>query len=163
MRDGQRVSYVGLPLNGSSVGDVGKVLSASGAACHVLWTSGARQGQVDLVIDDCLVPVRSTKTSTIADALDDSLHFESGLVMSAAAIYEAEGAAGVINAMNEAGHLAGLSSIADDALTLVATRIREDEGIAAHLSSLDADERDQVIALTSAVLLRDAFSIQEDD
>lgn len=159
MRDGQRVSFVGNPALGLAMGDHGRVLSASGAASHVMWTSGARKGAVDLIDDVDLVPTRTASAAaTVADALDDSLHFEASVALAVRDTFDTEGAPGLINAMSEAGHLARLASAAEDALELVAARVREDIDIAPLLGQLDADEREQVISTLSTAVLRDAFS-----
>lgn len=157
LRDAQRVSYVGPERSGLALGDSGVVLSASGDAAHVQWATGARADQVDFVSADDLVPVGKTPSHTTASAFEDSLTYGTMVTVAVRETYDESGEVGLLNALSAEGHLAGLSSVAEEALTLVASRLREDDALRQVLAQLDAEEGEALINLTAAVLLRDAF------
>lgn len=163
LHDGVTVSYVGHSFDGVALGDRGRVLSSSGDHAHVMWSTGARVNQVDLVHeDDLVVAGRKAASHTIEASVDDSLVTAPLTTVAVRAIYDGQGEAGLLNALSEAGLLGGLAQIAEDALMHVASRVREDEEISAVLAQLDSDEAESLVSLASVVLLRDAFGSTDD-
>lgn len=148
--EGARVSYVGDGDDDLAVGDKGKVLSAAGSGSHVLWSSGARAGDITLTANMDLI---SSRTVDYDDSLD------TGCLVSVAVreTYDRGGEAALLNALNEEGHLATFAPFAEEALQMVASRIREDPSIREVLGQLEPDEGAEFIHLAASVLLRDAF------
>jgi hypothetical protein len=155
-RDGQRVSYIGLGEAGLSLGDKGTVVSADVSGSHVNWTTGQRVGSICLVNNDDLAPFSAARTS-IQDELADSLAYGSLVSIAVRDVFDAEGESGLITAMNEEGHLASLSYIAEDAITSVAAQIRNSPSFGAVLGQLEPDEADALVAAAAVSLLRDAL------
>lgn len=152
--EGHKVSYVGEPTEGLAVGEKGSVLSSDGASCHVMWATGARRGLVDLLPVDDVVSARRT---AVVHTLDDSLSIAPLQTVAVAETYEAEGAPGLLNALNEAGLLASFAQIAEDAVAHVSARLWEDDEFRQVLAHLDPEEGASLVSLASVVLLRDAF------
>ena len=152
IREGSKVSYVGDGVEGLNVGDTGKVVAASGASSHVRWLTGARTGSVTLVEDLDLVVGGKSAPSTY-DGLD------SGSLVSVAVrdTYDVSGPVGLLNALNEEGHLATFASYAENALESVAASITSDPSMREVLAHLDPDEQGAFVTLAASVLLRDAF------
>lgn len=152
VNEGSRAIYVGPPSpDGLSTGDAGVVLAlASHTAAHLQVGS-----RIFLVETEDLTP-QSHMASR--DPLDDSL--EVGLsTFAVRQVYDAEGSTGVINAMAQLGHLTDFGEIAEEALAMVAARIRQDPSFRAVLASLDEDEGEGVLRLAAACLVRDAFQV----
>lgn len=150
-REGQRVAFCGDPDAGLQPGDRGKVLSSEGSASHVLWATGSRSGEILLVGNLDLVASHQTYAY---DSLD------SGVLVTIAVrdTFEDAGSPGLLNALNEEGHLTSFASIADEVMQAVAARIRQDPSIAEVLAVLDPEEGAEFVSLATSVLLRDAFT-----
>lgn len=153
-REGQRVAFCGDPDAGLQPGDRGKVLSSAGAASHVLWATGSRSGEILLVGNLDLVASQQTQT------YDD---LDSGALVTIAVrdTFEQSGSAGLLNALNEEGHLTTFAGIAEEAVQAVAKMIRQDPSISEVLAALDHEEGAEFIALATTALLRDAFGGDE--
>lgn len=150
-REGQRVSYVGDGDHGLQIGDRGKVLSsAESSHSHVMWTTGARAGEVTIIRNFDLV------TSSTEPSYDD-LDAGSLVTIAVRDTFDSRGHVGLLNALNEEGHLSTFASIAEEAIQTVAASIRQDPSIQEVLAVLDPDEGDEFVAFASSVLLRDAF------
>jgi len=155
--DGARVRYTG-PENGPlRHDDQGSVLATSGHGAHVQWRTGAIAGQVTLHHTDDLEPL-SARQGAVEDALDDSLDVAGLGTVSARQIYDEGGSSALLNAMADAGKLAIFQDIAEDALALVAQRLRTSESFTALAAHLDDDEAEHLIHVASAALIRDAFT-----
>lgn len=152
IREGAKVSYVGDEHDGLAVGDVGKVLSASGSSSHVLWATGGQTGSITLVADMDLVA--NNKAPLSYDGLDGG----SLVTVAVRDTYDVSGAVGLLNALNDEGHLATFGQIAEQAQQIVAASLRSDPSMTEVLASLDPDEASEFITFTAAVLLRDAFA-----
>lgn len=159
MRDGQKVSYVGIDQEGLALGDRGEVISASASASHVMWTSGSRQGALMLVDNLDITPVGRIKTAVAEDGLEDSLEVGNLDVTAAREVFDESGEIGLLNAMSEQGHLASFAAIAEEAAALISTRIRNDPSFRAVAAHLDDEEADRLVSLATAVLARDAFDL----
>lgn len=165
MRDGQRVSYVGLDRDGFVMGDRGQILTGDDNASHVMWSTGSKTGQVLLMDNADITPAgtRTTAASAEPDGLDDSLEVGIGTlgVTAARDWFDFDGEVGVLNAMAERGHLASFGAIAQEARDLVAGRIRNDPSVRAVIAQLDDEEGEAVVSLATVALLRDAFGSEE--
>lgn len=161
MRDGQRVSYIGPQVDGLEVGDRGEVISAGDGASHVLWHTGSKQGAVVLTDHYDLSLGQKKVAATIDDGLDDSLDVGTLTVTGAREVFDTEGETGILNVMAEQGHLASFATIAQEAQDLILTRIRNDPSFRSMAAQLDDEEAESVIRLATAVLMRDAFGVEE--
>lgn len=157
-RDGQRVSYIGFEQSGLGLGDQGKVVSASGTGSHVKWATGSRAGSITLENNDDLALTGAANSRTaVADELSDSLEFGSLIRVAVRDVYDAQGEVGLINALNEAGHLASLAQVAEDAFNGVAQSVRSTPSMQAVLAELEPEEGDALVVTATSALLRDAF------
>lgn len=148
--DGARVAYAGEEGDGLSVDDRGRVLVAGMTGSHVLWQSGGLSGQITLTANHELTVLHGARP---CDSLDSG-----GLVAFAVReVYDQGGDAGLLNALNDEGHLATLGSLAEEALGLVAARLREDPSFKEVLAQLDPDDGAEFVAFAASVVLRDAF------
>jgi hypothetical protein len=160
VREGASVSYTGVDGEYLATGDQGRVLSVSDTVAHVLWATGSCVGQVSAAYDQDLLSLGSGGGAD--DALDDCLEVGGLVTFSARQAYDGGGEVAVLDQMAEAGHLAMFADVAQDALALVASRIRSDASFRAVVADLDEDEAESVLRLASACLVRDAFSTDED-
>jgi hypothetical protein len=112
---------------------------------------------VDLYDTDDLQPL-TPRQGTLEDALDDSLDIAGLGTFTARQLYDETGPTGLLNAMADAGHLAAFQDIAEDALALIAERLRTSSAFTTLAAHLDDDEAEQMVRLASATLIRDAFT-----
>lgn len=159
INDGTRVRYTGNQDGPLAHGDQGSVLAVFDHAAHVQWRTGALAGKVTLhdTDDEDLHPL-TPRQGSVEDALDDSLDVAGLGTFTARQIYDENGPSGLLNAMADAGHLAAFQDIAEDALALIAERLRTSTSFTTLASHLDEDEADQMVRLASATLIRDAFT-----
>jgi hypothetical protein len=160
LREGQKVAYTGPANEGLILGDHGRLLVLASGSAHVSWETGTLAGQITPVALYDLSPARSVMT--VQSDLDDSLDVAGITLVAARDLYDADGEVGVINAMAESGHLAAFQDIAEDALALVASRVRNDVSFREVLGQLDDEEGERVIRFAAACLIRDAFGVSED-
>jgi hypothetical protein len=155
LREGQRVVYVGY-VDDSLLGREGKVLACTDTSAHVKWTSGS----ISLHAVDELEPI--APGVTVESALDDSLEVGGIDILAAREVYDAYGPVGVLNDMAEAGRLSSFMEVAEEALALVANRIRHDPSFSQITAQLGDEDGEQLVRLASAVLIRDAFGNPEE-
>lgn len=149
--DGARVSYVGDGGDELAIGDTGKVLSAGPTGSHVMWSTGARAGDVTLTLNNDLVVSRR------ATSHDDSLD-SGGLVATAVRqVYDRQGARGLLSSLDSEGHLSAMADMATTAIQSLATSIRRDPSMREVLASLDEEEGAEFVHLAAQALLREAF------
>jgi len=134
--EGEKVAFVGEPNAALDIDDRGIVLQAAGEGSHVRWDSGLSQGQITLVSNLDLVSVRGLPRGD--DALDAPL-----LTISVRAVLDQQGPTGLLNVLNQEGHLAFFEPLARDAVDMIQSNIR--------------NEAQQLISLATSTLLRDAF------
>lgn len=164
LREGAAVSYCGdVGVNRPAIGDTGQVLVTAGDSAHVMWTSGARVHQVDFVNVNDVAPARNARQASVASEMDDSLAFGPMVTVAVRDTYDEQGPDGLLTALNEAGHLAGLVDIADHALSAVTAQIRQDEAMASVLANLDEAEADQFLSMTALALMRESFGSPTDE
>lgn len=154
MRESARVAYTGTDWDGITLGDQGTVISADGSVNHVLWATGARTGQVVPVYDYDLSQIGGRSASAV---LEDSLEVGSLTAFAAREVYDDGGEVAVLNQMVDHGHLAAFADIAERAISMVSSEIRQDPSMRAVLAQLDEEEGESVLRLASACLIRDAF------
>jgi len=155
--DGCPVEYTGMKGEPLVPGDQGSILVTSGHCAHVQWKTGALAGQVSLVDTLDLTPLGS-RQGAVEESLNDSLEVSGLGTFTARQIYDEGGSQALLNAMAEAGKLASFQEIAEEALALVAGRIRTSASFMALASHLEEDEAEEMVRLASAALIRDAFS-----
>lgn len=155
--DGSRVEYTGPQADSLVPGDQGSVLVVSGHCAHVQWKTGSLAGKVSLV-DTLDVKPLGTRQGAVEEALDDSLEVSGLGTVTARQIYDEGGSGALLNAMADAGKLAAFQEIAEEALNLIAGRIRMSASFTALASHLEEEEADEMVRLASAALIRDAFS-----
>lgn len=167
--EGMRVAYAGEdPFQ--DVGALGKVLSLSGVAAHVLWQSGPKMGAVELLDLNELVEHRGQREATQArlsatafaeEAFADTLDMVTPPALQVRATYDEEGEEGLLSALSEAGRLAVLAEYAEEAVTLVAARIRQDPEFSAVLAQLDPEEANALVSRAASLVLRDRISEED--
>lgn len=154
--DGCRVAFSGAGHGPLAQGDQGTVLVTSGHCAHVQWKTGALAGQVSLVDTLDIEPLGS-RQGAVEESLDDSLEVSGLGTVTARQIYDEGGSEALLNAMAESGKLSAFREIAEEALSLVAGRIRSSASFTALSSHLEEDETDEMVRLAAAALIRDAF------
>lgn len=155
LREGQKVAYTGYATPDLNLGDGGRILLMSANSAHVSFETGVSSGQIIAVALHDLSPIR--EVASISSGLDDSLEMSGLTNFAAREIYDMGGDIAVLNAMSESGHLAAFQDIAEDALSLVASRIRRDPSFHEVLAQLDEEEAESVVRSAAANLIRDAF------
>lgn len=160
IRESAKVTYIGMDVGeGPSLGDQGRVISADGGVCHVLWSTGAVEHQVTAHYDSDLSLAGHTAS---ADGLEDSLEVGGLVTFSVRNVYDSGGSPAVVNQMAEMGHLGAFSEYAEEAIALVAARVRQDPSVRAVTANLEEDEAEHVYRLASACLIRDAFGVDDE-
>jgi len=156
--EGQKVRYVGEDVT-VGVGTVGRVVAAAGSGQHVQWMEGARQGSIDLVAVDDLVPYVANseiyREATVANDFDDALGVPSMVSFSVRETYDTYGEDGLLNALDEHGHLATLAEYATDAIGKIASGLRSDPAFSSVLSQLDDSEAESLLVRVAINLLSD--------
>lgn len=165
MNEGQRVAYVGEDTM-VGVGALGKVLASAGSSQHVQWLEGDRAGQVDLVPNEDLVDHRTAKQAagtSVAAEFEDALDVPAILSVAVRETYDNYGEEGLLNALDEAGHLATLSEYAGEAISHVAGRLRQDPDFSAVLGQLDEFEAESLLIRVAVNLLAPDTSDEDGD
>lgn len=157
--EGAKVAYAGEdPFQ--DVGSIGKVVSLSGSCAHVLWEDGPKVGMIEMIDQYDLVPHRANtaaprRVATVADGFEATLDMPGMPVLAVRATYDEDGEDGLVAALNEAGKIAVLAEYAEEALSHVATRIRQDPGVTEVLAQLEPDERDSLVDRLASLVLID--------
>jgi hypothetical protein len=146
--EGDSVSYVGDALDGIEPAQ-GKIMAfASAHAAHVMWTTGARTGQIDMVDVYDLMPCAS----------EAALASASLSATAVSRVYAAEGETGVVNYLASAKQIDTWPTIAKDTLEFVVGRLKADASMELPWEQLTPDQVEKVATLAATVLLRDSFS-----
>lgn len=153
--EGAKVTYAGDTDPYNEVGSHGRVVALSGTAAHVQWTDGPKTGAVDLVEQFELVEDRGNSTQTVAASFDAALDMPDSAVVAVRDTYDELGEEGLLNALNEAGHLAMLSGYVEEAVNTLSARVREDISLGTVLAQLESDEADSLVGRVASVLLTD--------
>jgi hypothetical protein len=147
--EGEQVAYIGEPTGSLDVDNRGRVVQAAGTGSHVQWTTGPSKGQITLETNLDLVSIRSRGDD---DALDGPL-----VTIAVRDVYEREGTTGLLNALNHDGHLAFFEPLAVEAVEMIRDNIRTDASFRPILAQLSSVEAQELVALATSTLLRDAF------
>lgn len=148
--EGAFVAYVG-DSDEIAVGDRGRVVSTGAGACHVSWKTGAREGEITFHPFNELVLEARARTT------DDSLDSGGLVTFAVRDTLDENGTEGLLNAMNAEGHLGNFGNVAEEAIALIANRVRQDPSFIEICAQLDNDEYDALIALATSTIIRDAF------
>lgn len=159
MREGVKVAYMGAETDGLAVGDQGRVIMVDGPVCHVLWSTGTKAHQASAHYESSLAVFSAVGVDA---SLDDSLDVGGLVTFSARNSFDTGGSMQVVAEMADAGHLASFADIAEEALSLVAARVRQDPSFRMVAADLDEEEAEQVVRYASACLIRDAFGSEDD-
>lgn len=149
--EGEHVAYCG---DGESdcvveVGNQGQVIKQAGdQASYVRWIDGPAAGEISLLANFDLAVLRGTVEEPAPEPIQS---------FAARQIYEQRGASGLINQLNEEGHLSFFATLAADAVEYVAESIKRDPSFRSVLAQLSPSEADELVHLSATVLLRDAF------
>lgn len=160
--EGMRVAYAGDSDPFQDVGALGKVLSLSGGCAHVLWESGPKANSIDLIdLNDLVEHGRASRMAAAAaqtfsdNAFADTLDMPAIPTLQVRATYDEEGEEGLLTALSEAGRLAVLAEYAEEAISLVAARIRQDPEFSGVLAQLDPDEANGVVSRVASLVLQE--------
>lgn len=177
LREGRMATYIG---EGENFGAEAEVLSLAPNSAWVRYVTGARTGELELVDDLDLTPLESRSRYAAAtevksppvpvlpqpvmapvtasrDELDDSLDVGLPMRVGAAAVQQTQGTLGVLTMLAHRGDLHRLSTVVDDALIMVANRIRNDSGVCQITSQLDEDDAENLVQMASLALLHSVF------
>jgi hypothetical protein len=150
--EGERVAYIGEPTDTLSVDDRGRVVQAAGKGSHVQWATGAAKGSITLESNADLVSMRR-EVREGDDDLDGPL-----VTFAVRDTYERQGVTGLLNALNRDGHLAFFEGLAVEAVEMISSSIQTDPSFRPVLAQLSPGEAQDLVALATSTLLRDAFS-----
>lgn len=148
IREGQRVSYIGDDTD-IEIGSVGRVLVATRNDYHVMWETGPKKNQVDMVIEADLVPDghrTAANTSVFEGVLVDIPVRE---------VYASSGASGLLRSLANAGHASEMPDIAERIVQHAATLVRSDTSMREVIAQL-GDDADDFVIYTVANLLTQA-------
>lgn len=156
MRNGGEVVYTGTESEGLLPGVRGRVLVCTAAYAHVQWLEGARKGEVGLHRAEDLGSAGGP-ANAITASLDDSLEVGSLISLaSAQEAYEETGGSGLVSHLASGGYLSSYSSVAEEVLQQLTSRLQQDPVLVQLTASMDPEEADEVYRLTARTLLSDS-------
>ncbi len=155
MTEGSKVVYIGEDTM-VGINTIGKVLASAGSSQHVQWVEGLRAGQIDLVPNEDVLPLRVAHEEGISAnrQFEDSLDTPSMMTVAVRDTYDDFGEDGLLNALSDSGHLATLTEYAGEAIGLVASRLRQDPSFSLVLDELDDHEAESLLVRVSVSLLQ---------
>lgn len=146
--EGDHVDYVGDGLDGIPPAQ-GRIMAfASKTAAHVEWTSGPRQGGIDMVSIYDL-----EKSASIATVQAPTV--SAGVLVRR--VMHREGSTGVLRYLSALNQLSGWEDIAAEVIGFVEAKLRSDASMDLPYETLTADEIDSLVRTSALVLLRDKF------
>lgn len=154
--EGRRVQFVG-DAEGLALGEVGRLLSAGPTHSHIRWNSGPKKGSISLIPNDDLVPFRAA-VGEIGEEVDDDLETGTLVTVSAREVVDEGGIPALLNTMVIEGHLSTFGPAVDEAVGLLAAKLRTDPSMREVLAELEEDEGEALIYRATQTLLRSAFS-----
>lgn len=164
--EGQMVTSVGDGNDGIPLGAHGRILAlASNGAGHVQWMTAPLTGQVSFVpiLEDSVAPSsRRTQASLTLDGLEDSLEVGPIHTTGARHLMVTGGPASVIQSLASSGAMAETGDLAEEALALVESRLRQTASLQQQLSELDEEDRNEIYRMASHELLSQAFGGSDD-
>lgn len=164
MWDGAEVTYQGQALeSGLAPGDQGRVLVSDGRATHVAWSSGQRQGQVDLVSAEDVVE-REAQDEAITDHLRNSLEFEPVEDLATEQVTASRSVTSVVSSLTATG---GLDEVSDEVIQaaqeVVAVSLIRYRSLKEVLAGMDEAERAEVVRTVTSMVLGEAHRSMEAD
>lgn len=154
MRDGDQVTYIGQDMyDVLTPGDMGRVLQGGERYAHVMWSTGALAGKVDLYdVED--LQVLAADRCDVSASLDDSLEVASfASLASAQDAYEETGGRGLAVHLASSGYLASYASLAEDALQHVVAGLQQDVVLRQLTAQMDPDEAEEVYRTAALSLI----------
>lgn len=162
--EGSKVAYAGDDPS-QDVGAIGRVLSVAGSdSVYVRWEGGPKRAQVepvwvsDLVESQRIGTSALVTTSSVAESFDMGLEFAGAPGLQVRAVYDEQGEDGLVTALNEGGRLAPMAEHCEEAMNLLASRIRTDPMMMEVLAHLEGDEAQSLIVRVAGLLLSDQLS-----
>lgn len=154
MRDGERVTFIGQDYyEVLAPGDVGRVLQGGEKYAHVMWTTGALAGKVDIYDTEDLQVLAAERCDVMA-SLDDSLEVASlASLASAQNAYEETGGRGLAMHLASAGYLSTYASLAEEALQHVISGLQQDPVLHQLTAQMDPEEADEVYRTAALSLI----------
>lgn len=140
-----------------ALGEVGRLLSSDSTGSHVRWNTGVKKGSISLVHNDDLVPFKPTAGSAWED-VDEGLETGTLVSVSVRSVVDAGGVPALLNTLVVEGHLSTFGPVVDEAISLVASRLRTDPSMLEVLAELEEDEREALVYRAAQTLLHSAFS-----
>lgn len=154
--DEARVIYQGDPTpQGLAGGETGRVLVGDERNAHVMWSTGSRAGQVDVIRQDDLTSQTDTD-ARVAAYVSDSI-----AVADLGSTFDAEGAEAVLAQMMEEGSLSRLTLITEEVVEWIATRVRT-LGPIREAAAILGDGADDLVDAAVSQVLRDATESMEE-
>jgi hypothetical protein len=155
--DGMKVTYRGAArIDGPDTGDRGKVLSSDERSVHVMWSTGTRRGQVDLLeITEVVTGGADTDPGHVAADLTTGLSVTSQA-------YLDRGVEGLVAALGEEGSLDVLSDVADSLIDHVAAQVQNNPALITALAGLDDEGRSALLSYATRSVLIEALDGQGD-
>lgn len=159
--EGRRVKYAGDdPFQ--DVGSFGRVVALSGMAAHIMWENGPKSGSLELTDLNDLIEVEAGQLAASGTPLSTSAQYDLSLDMmnpgiEVRATLEEGGVEGLLNTLSESGHLAVLAVYADEAIGMLAARIRQDPGLIDVLSQLSPEEETSLVAKVASSMLAESM------
>jgi hypothetical protein len=160
--EGQMVTSIGDGSDGVPLGSHGHILALTAPGSgHVQWLSGPRTGQVSFLPDlDDTVAASSRRVQgaySSRDGWEDSLEVGPISTTGARHLMATGGPSNVLYSLASSGAMAETGDLAEEALALVETRLRQTASLQDHLAELDDEDRNEVYRLASRELLGQAF------
>jgi hypothetical protein len=147
--EGSKVSYVGPEVDGYAIGDHAVVLASGRTHSHFSFRTGEHEGTIHYLANSDFVQ----PTAHTASAWDEALETDTPAIAVRAA-YDAGGPKRVVRELRSNGHLAAMEQIGDEAIQLVAARLRQDPSVLAVLAQLDAEEGSGFVSYAAVQVLR---------
>jgi hypothetical protein len=149
--EGDLVAYVGDALDGIEPAQ-GRIMAfASSRDAHVMWTTGSRVNQIDVINVYDLMPVASVASLESAKLTATSVRH----------VYNVEGETGVLNYLSSTAQLVTWPDIAAEVLEFVTGKLKADASMELCWEQLEPEQVSKVAALAATVLLRDSFGPED--
>jgi hypothetical protein len=152
MRDGARVAFLG----DDRLGDEGVVLDAGNTGSSVKWD---RTGEIRLESNRLLVEI--TPRDRFNESIDDCLDTPGLTTFAVAETMERSGPEGVFAQMAEEGHINLLADMAEEAIDLVASKLRRDPSFREVLGMMEDEDGDVFVRYAATHLLRENLTEEE--
>jgi hypothetical protein len=149
--DGAHVAYTGPETEGLAIGDQAIVLEGGPRKSHVRWVTGSAASSFSYINNSYLVVGASLDGITSAGDVAGKL-----VRFAVRETYDDGGPSAVIRQLRREGHGAFLDAIGEEAVRLVAGRVRQDPSVIEVLGSLNEDEGMEFVSAVSLTILQQA-------